>query len=105
MTRQDLIDTLLVEIEKATAEERDTIPVPVGLASDIMMLLTRIREDPQPWITEEGEVVFYCAECGQSFRAVPREDPECFARWKYHRWFASCPRCRSEVMQNDRYWR
>ena len=54
---------------------------------------------------KDGRVQFYCAACGKSFQAEPREDPESLARWNYHTWYASCPWCRREVRQTDRYWR
>ena len=63
------------------------------------------QDAEQPLRDRDGKILFYCADCGQSFRAEPREDPECFEKWHYHRWFAACPRCSREVMQNDRYWR
>ena len=105
MTKQDMIDSLLYGINQANEENRNTVIISAGTASEILALLIGNQDKPQPLMTEEGEVLFYCADCGQSFRAVPREDPECFSRWHYHRWLANCPRCKTEVMQNDRYWR
>ena len=105
MTKQDMIDTLLLGLEKANDKGANTVTISAGAASEILSLLIQTRENPQPRISKKGEVMFYCAICSQSFMAVPREDPECFAKWHYHRWFANCPKCNPEVVQNDRYWR
>lgn len=105
MTKQDMIDILILEIENATHEERSTITISAKAATEILSLLVSSKDNREPLIGESGDVLFYCAACGRSFRAVPREDEECFEKWQYHRWFANCPRCKAEVIQNDRYWR
>ena len=105
MTKQDMIDTLILGIEKATKEESSTVTLSVYEATEILSLLVRTQDNREPLVGKNGDVLFYCADCGQSFRAVPREDKDCFERWHYHRWFAECPKCRTEVSQNDRYWR
>ncbi len=105
MTKQDMIDTLMLGIENATRNELETITLSVSEATEMLSLLVHSQDNREPLVGENGDVVFYCASCGQSFRAVPREDKECFEKWHYHRWFADCPICKAEVMQNDRYWR
>ena len=105
MTKQDMIDSLIRGIEKATKEGNPAVTLPVSEATEILSLLLKARDTREPLIGENGEVLFYCAACGQSFRALPREDKDCFDRWHYHRWFADCPKCGAEVTQNDRYWR
>jgi len=105
MTKQDMIDTLILGIEKAAKEGNETISIPVPTATEILSLLVKAQDIREPLIGENGDVLFYCAACGQSFRAIPREDKDCYDRWKYHRWFANCPKCKAEVTQNDRYWR
>ena len=105
MTKQDMIDALLAGIKVSDADMKDTVTISKGTASEILSLLIRSQDAQLPTGDEDGKVLFYCADCGQSFRAVPREDKDCYDRWKYHRWFANCPRCKAEVVQNDRYWR
>ena len=56
-------------------------------------------------LSKNARIQFYCASCGKSFYADPREDQESFTRWHYHTWYAKCPWCRREVRQTDRYWR
>ncbi len=105
MTKQDLIDALFAGIEKSDAEKSDTVTISKGTASEILSMLIRIHDHVQSRIEKDGKVLFYCADCGKSFFADPREDPECFERWHYHRWYATCPQCHADVTQNDRYWR
>lgn len=105
MTKQDMIDTLILGIENATRNELTTITLSINEATEMLSLLVHSQDNREPLVGKNGDVVFYCASCGQSFRAVPREDKECFEKWHYHRWFADCPKCKAEVMQNDRYWR
>ncbi len=105
MDKKELIDLLLRAIEHSDEDKSDFVGIPRGDAADIVSLLLGIREVKQPKEGKDGQVLFYCSDCGQSFWADPREDTECFTRWHYHRWFANCPACGDEVTQNDRYWR
>ena len=105
MTKQDMIDALLAGIKVSDADMKDTVTISKGTASEILSLLIRSQDAQLPTGDEDGKVLFYCADCGRSFRANPREDPECFEKWHYRRWLASCPLCRAEVSRNDRYWR
>ena len=105
MTTQDLIDLLLSKIEQADQQKSDAVTIKKYEAVELLSLLLSTMETGLPRTGEDGQMLFYCADCSQSFRAEPREDPECFARWQYRRWYADCPRCRREVSQNDRYWR
>ncbi len=105
MTEQDLMDALLAGIEKADAEMSPSVSISRGAASEILSLLIRIRKAPPPRTDQDGSMLFYCAACGRSFPAIPREDAECFVKWHYHRWLANCPRCGAEAVQNERYWR
>ena len=105
MTRTELIDVLLVGIEKSTAEKSDSVTISKGEAREILSLLAGMGEESPPQSEKDGQVLFFCPDCGKSFWADPREDPDCFEKWHYHRWFANCPLCGAEVMQNDRYWR
>lgn len=105
MTKQDLLNALLIGIDKAEAEKNNSVTISRGAATELVTLLSGMLDVKQPRIDEEGKMLFYCADCGRSFRAEPREDPECFEKWCYHRWSANCPKCQAEVVQNDRYWR
>ena len=105
MDREDLIGYLLEQIEYADAASADYVRIRKGAAEELVRILsgrTESREIPQD---TEGKILFYCADCGRSFWANGREDPECFEKWKYHTWYANCPRCEREVAQTDRYWR
>ena len=53
----------------------------------------------------DGKILFYCPSCEKSFSAAGREDTDNFEKWHYHIWYAPCPWCRREVLQNDGYWR
>ena len=105
MTKQDLMDILIIGIKEADARMDRNVTISKGAASEILSFLIRTQEAEEPRVDEQGQVLFYCADCGRSFWAAPREDPECFEKWHYHRWYANCPQCKAETMQNDRYWR
>ncbi len=105
MKKQDLIDALLSAIEDSDRKKISTVTMDRGAAAEILSLLLRDREVREPDVDEAGKVLFYCSECGHSFRAVPREDAECLEKWHYHRWLANCPLCHAETARNDRYWR
>ena len=106
MTKQDLINLLLAGIKESDAGRSDTVTITKRQAMELVsQLLSMKDDDEQPLIAKDGQVLFYCADCGQSFWADAREDTECFEKWHYHRWFGECPVCRREVVQNDRYWR
>ena len=105
MDREDLIGYLLEQIEYADAASADYVRIRKGAAEELVRILsgrTEPREIPQD---TEGKILFYCADCGKSFRAAAREDRERYAKWQYHTWYAVCPNCGREVCQNDRYWR
>lgn len=53
----------------------------------------------------DGKIQFYCVNCSKSFWAKAYEDKDCFEKWNYHTWYSSCPICKCEVSQSDRYWR
>ena len=105
MTKQELVNLLHAGIERADAEGTDTVTISCREASEIAEMLSSIREMAPPWTGKKGQVDFYCSDCGKSFWADPKEDPECFAKYHYRRWYAACPACGREVMRNDHYWR
>lgn len=71
----------------------------------IAELLVRVQFVGEVPDKRKGRILFYCPACEKSFRADGREDKECFEKWHYHTWYATCPWCRREVSQNDGYWR
>ena len=105
MTREELIGNLQKEIEASGSSDGDWVRIPRKEAVQILRLLSGypvVEESPQE---AEGQKLFYCMDCSASFRAFPREDPECYEKWHYHTWYALCPKCRREVSLTDRYWR
>lgn len=105
MTKQELINILQAGIEQSDADHSGTVTISQRKAAEIVEMLSSIREISIPRTGRKGQVDFYCADCGRSFWADPREDQECYEKWHYHRWYAACPICRREVMRNDHYWR
>ena len=106
-SKEELIESLMTAIETSDTLCGDHILVRKADAIRILQLLAgtkdlKIRKNPQ---FTEGGILFYCADCSKSFRTAGREDPECYEKWQYHTWYASCPWCKREVSQNDRYWR
>ncbi len=101
-TALGLVSDLLKEVDSSRG---NYIQITKEDAVRIAELLARVQfvgEVPQK---REGQILFYCPACERSFSAEGREDPECFKKWHYHTWYASCPRCKREVSQNDGYWR
>lgn len=105
MTREEIIDSLLYQLEETDALNRDYVPIPKQAAVEIIRMLSGSKEISHSTQDEKGRTLFYCPDCGKSFRADAREDKECFERYHYHTWYADCPNCKKEVSQNDRYWR
>lgn len=106
MERQELIGYLLEQIADSDAVNGDFVLIRKSVALELVRILSGQQEVRKPVAQgTEGKILFFCADCGKSFWADPREDPECYARWKYHTWYADCPACGREVSQNDRYWR
>lgn len=101
-TAQSLVADLLKEVDST---EGSYIRLSKEDAVRIAELLVRVQFVGEVPRKRDGEILFYCPACEQSFSAAGREDPECFEKWHYHTWYASCPRCRREVSQNDGYWR
>ena len=105
MEKQELITYLLRQIAQADAAGEDTVRIRKQAAAEIVRLLSGQAEALQPPMNRDGDILFFCADCGQSFWAKPREDRDCFDKWHYHTWYAKCPLCGREVSRNDRYWR
>lgn len=103
MTREQIIDALMKQLNEADREDR--VIIPKQLAVQIVRFLSGQKgTGPDPEDTD-GKALFYCANCARSFRADGREDRDCFVKYKYHTWYANCPYCGTEVSLNDRYWR
>ena len=105
MTKEEIIDSLLFQVEESDALNRDYVPVAKQTAVEIIRILSGYQEISHRTSGEKGQTLFYCPDCGKSFFAAAREDADCFERYHYHTWYASCPACKKEVSQNDRYWR
>ena len=105
MKKQELVNRLLEQIERSDAENTNQIFITKEDAVQIVRFLEENKDYVRVSRGENGQTLFYCADCGRSFWANGREDPECFEKWKYHTWYANCPRCEREVAQTDRYWR
>ena len=105
MTKQDLINSLLRQIEKSDLVSGDQVLIPRQEAIMIVKLLTGQEEVPKPSADPAGKRLFCCMDCCESFLAEGREDKEWFEKWHYHVWHADCPDCHREIAQTDRYWR
>ena len=105
MTREEIIDSLIFQLEETDALNRDYVPVSKQATVEIIRILSGYKEIGHSAQSDKGQTLFYCPDCGKSFWANAREDMNCFDRYHYHTWYASCPCCKKEVSQNDRYWR
>lgn len=105
MDKEQLISNLLAAIESSDIVTGDQVWIPKSDAIRILQFLTGEQEIRSVVTDTDGKTLFFCSDCGKSFREFGREDKECFARWKYHTWYAECPWCKREVSRNDRYWR
>ena len=105
MNKEELVGYLLGQIDAADYVHGSAIMIPVKTAEEIVELLTGGQEIRRVKHNPEGQTLFFCSDCGQSFWAAGEEDRECFEKWKYHTWHADCPLCGRRVAQNDRYWR
>ena len=103
--RQQIIDALLEKLNEADAGNRDQVTIPKELAVQVIRLLSGQKGIGADRQGEDGEILFYCADCARSFHAEGREDRECFRKYGYRTWYAPCPNCGREVSLNDRYWR
>ena len=103
MDKEQLISNILAAVESPDAGE--TVVLRKSDVVQLLQLLTGDKEIPSVVQDTDGKVLFYCSDCGKSFRAFGREDKECFERWKYHTWYTECPWCKREISRNDRYWR
>lgn len=105
MTKQELIDSLFRQLEKSDAVCGDQVLIPRKDVLQIIRILSGQKEIKQKPVNTDGKKLFYCMDCSKSFWAAAREDKECFEKWKYHTWYATCPECNREIAQTDRYWR
>ena len=103
MTKEQIADVLLKQLN--SDEDSTQVIIPREMAVAIVRMLTGQRAFGGGKSGPNGSVLFYCADCGTSFRANGREDKDCFQTYQYHTWYAACPHCKREVSQNDRYWR
>ena len=101
-TTQRLVADLLTAVDSA---EGGYVRIPRSDAVRIAELLAGVQFVSEAPRYQDGKIVFYCQDCARSFSADGREDRECFEKWHYHTWYASCPWCKREVSQSDGYWR
>lgn len=99
---RDLAASLLEAVDTTRG---NLIQIPKEDAVRIAELLVRVQFVGEAPVRRDGQILFYCPSCEKSFSADGREDPECYGKWHYHTWYASCPWCGREVSQNDGYWR
>ena len=104
MTKDELTRYLLEMIETSDSMSGEYVIIGKKQAVEIARLLAGKEELEIPKDTD-GKTLFFCADCARSFWAAAREDEDCFRKYKYHTWYASCPSCGREVSRNDRYWR
>ena len=105
MTKQELINSLLCQLEKSDAVCGDQVLIPKDQVIQIIQALSGKKEIKKNQIDTKGKKLFYCMDCSKSFWADAREDKECFEKWHYHTWYANCPECNAQIAQTDRYWR
>ena len=105
MNKDQMISYLLDAIETSDSVSGDHILVRKKVAIELVQMLSGEKPVSRPAKNTDGKTLFYCADCGKSFWDDPQEDEACFAKYQYHTWYASCPFCKREVSQNDRYWR
>lgn len=105
MKNTELVDSLITGIQEADSMNSDYIFLRKYDAMKLLEILTGQHAEAVLGKGKEGKKLFFCSDCGKSFWEVPREDETCFAKYRYHTWYANCPLCRREVSQNDRYWR
>lgn len=105
MSHEELAGRIVKGIEESRAMNGTHIYVSMPDAVQIVKILMGEKAEEALSRSDEGHKLFYCSDCGHSFWAAPREDPECFEKWHYHAWYAECPGCHREVRQTDRYWR
>ena len=105
MTKEEMISKLLVQLDKSDAVYGDQVIIPREDVLRIIQLLSGQKEIKRKPVNTDGKKLFYCMDCSKSFWADPREDKECFEKWKYHTWYAKCPDCSREISVTDRYWR
>ena len=103
MTNEQIIDALQKQLNGNENSEYVTVPKEIAVA--VVRILSGQKRIGDSLADANGNVLFYCANCGKSFLANGREDGECFRKYRYHTWYTSCPYCEREVTQNDRYWR
>ena len=90
MTDKQIIDALLKQLNGNEDSEYVTIPKEIVVA--VVRMLSGQKRIGDGLADAKGSVLFYCADCGKR-------------KYRYHTWYASCPYCKREVTQNDRYWR
>ncbi|MBQ6721411.1 MAG: hypothetical protein IJQ88_04525, partial [Clostridia bacterium] len=88
MTDKQIIDALLKQLNGNEDSEYVTIPKEIVVA--VVRMLSGQKRIGDGLADAKGSVLFYCADCGKSFRADGREDEECFRKYRYHTWYASC---------------
>ena len=105
MANEDLIRRIVKGIEDCDSMNGTHIFLARSDAVQLIKVLSGGSIDYSQKRSKQGKVLFYCSNCGRSFRADPREDQECLKKWNYHTWYADCPLCKKEVRQTDMYWR
>jgi len=105
MEKEEMVSYILRQVETSDSVSGDYVIISREAALEIARLLSGKKEIKPAPKNADGQILFYCVDCSKSFRAVGREDRECFEKWKYHTWYADCPECGREASQTDRYWR
>ena len=105
MAHEELISALIQGIRDCDSLNGSYIYVSRNDAVQLIRILTGDMAEETLKRMETGQKQFYCPDCSVSFWADPTEDGECFQKWQYHIWYAGCPRCGKQIVQNDRYWR
>ena len=105
MANEELIRKIVQGIEDCDSMNGTHIFLERSDAIQLISVLSGGTNDYPQEKRKQGEVLFYCQNCGKSFHAEPREDSECSKKRNYHIWYADCPWCKKEVRQTDMYWR
>jgi len=105
MDRENLAKRIVKGIEECESMNGTHVYIDKTDAIQLVKILMDEKAEPMLSRIRPGRKLFYCSDCGRSFRSEGREDEESLQKWGYHAWIAKCPGCGREVRQTDRYWR